>query len=447
MKCYIINYHNKYLRADLDKKVNDTTNKGDWEIWTLERQDTHIYIKSHHGAYLRADQNRMVGLTQNKREWERWTIERQDNHIYIMSHHGTYLRADLDGTINLTLNKGVWERWKINAPELVYTKKMYTILEPKFLRKFIDNNIDSKKYNSIAKLFNVKKVYNPCDKRNALTCSFYGKNFNIDTYKNSPWDKKYFSQFKKFIKDYNKSNLFNTFKIRIYLENQLECFIEELLALSSHVEIYHMEHNTDNNSQPGMLWRFLAFSDKSLDIAYCTDIDLDFNDHILNRQHLQLFIKYNKTMGRILSVYKDFETLSDLQNNSNNYAVVLASSIGIRPKRLDLDIKSSLIDYILYRDYRLTVYNSKEELDGYNTEPYSSWASGWKGYGFDEKFLKHTLFPYLVKKGEVLTSYWVDISNIKCDYPVDIACPVKTDIGFCKIYGNRFINMHTKQLI
>ena len=121
--------------------------------------------------------------------------------------------------------------------------------------------------------------------------------------------------------------------------------------------------------------------------------------------------------------------------------------IGIRPKRLDLDIKSSLIDYILYRDYRITVYNSKEELDNYNTEPYSRWASGWKGYGFDEKFIKHTLFPYLVKKGEVLTSYWANISNIKCDYPVNIPCPVRTDIEFCKIYGNRFINMHTKQLI
>ena len=55
--------------------------------------------------------------------------------------------------------------------------------------------------------------------------------------------------------------------------------------------------------------------------------------------------------------------------------------------------------------------------------------------------------PYLVKKGEVLTSYWRDISNIKCDYPVDIPCPIKTDIEFCKIYGNRFIDMRTKQLI
>ena len=46
MKCYIKNQHNKYLRADPDKKVNDTTNQSIWESWTLERQEDYFYIKS-----------------------------------------------------------------------------------------------------------------------------------------------------------------------------------------------------------------------------------------------------------------------------------------------------------------------------------------------------------------------------------------------------------------
>ena len=40
-----------------------------------------------------------------------------------------------------------------------------------------------------------------------------------------------------------------------------------------------MKHDS-GYCQPGTLWRFLAFDDKSNDIVYETDVDINFNERI-----------------------------------------------------------------------------------------------------------------------------------------------------------------------
>ena len=123
--------HNTNLRADPDNGVNLTTNREEWERWTIENKGDYFYIKSHHGTDLRADPDGRVSLTTNREEWERWTLEREENYFYIKSCYGTYLRADPDKTVNLSTNRMEWERWTLEWDDRTF--KFFTITNNGFL--------------------------------------------------------------------------------------------------------------------------------------------------------------------------------------------------------------------------------------------------------------------------------------------------------------------------
>ena len=80
--------------------------------------------------------------------------------------------------------------------------------------------------------------------------------------------------------------------------------------------------------------------------------------------------------------------------------------IGIYPKLLKINIKTLIINFILYNIFRSkSEYPNKifdyEEDTYFNKKIYDkeySWGGFWTIYGFDEKFFKHTLFPYIVEK-------------------------------------------------
>jgi hypothetical protein len=158
-----------------------------------------------------------------------------------------------------------------------------------------------------------------------------------------------------------------------------------------------------------MLWRFLSFDDKELSVVFCSDIDVTLNQHVTRT--LQLFLNSNKTMGRLLSNPYNNNYINGDSNNPMNYTVCLGSTIAFRPRQLDINIKNTIINYILYRKNRMNANKPWEEFDDKNTErfnkPIGSHTCGWGGiwtmYGFDEKIFKHAIFPYLVQRGEILS--------------------------------------------
>ena len=117
---YLESHHGTYLRADPNRGINLTTNRGEWEIWTIEQEGFYFYIRSQHRTYLRADPDGTVNLTNVRKGWERWILELENEYFYIKSWYGMYLKADPSGKVDLTKCRGGWEKWicQYNKPLL-----------------------------------------------------------------------------------------------------------------------------------------------------------------------------------------------------------------------------------------------------------------------------------------------------------------------------------------
>ena len=129
-----------------------------------------------------------------------------------------------------------------------------------------------------------------------------------------------------------------------------------------------------------------------------------------------------------------------------NYAVCTACSLFMRPKKLDINMKQLIINYIHYRKYRTTTAKPSEEFDDKNTYKYNTpigsllYGPGgdWTVYGFDEKILKHTLFPYLVQKGEVLSFMHFNKNVIE---QLESSHSIVIDYNFCNEFNNEFVEL------
>jgi hypothetical protein len=330
-------------------------------------------------------------------------------------------------------------------PEKMYST-MYPIMDIDYLDKYISENIDENQKKEISDLFEVEQIINKCDKTKCISVSFFCQNVN-NTYKNqygvinfnnekSPWYKKYYINFQKFINNFNNSIYYKTYKLRIYLENQLSIFIPKFN--NPNIEIYIMKQNSIGGC-PGMLWRYLVFDDKNIEIAHVFDIDEDFN--ILS-QYIDLFSKSDKTLGRYFQNYEK-NNLVDKKNIAINYPVVYGGIVGLRPNKSDILFTNICINYILYKISRSQSNKPNLEFDTDIETIYNmpinnyiyGWGSHWFMYGFDERIWKHLFFPYFVKKGEVLSYSHNNINKIK--YLPDVH-PTKIDYNFCKYYNNEF---------
>jgi hypothetical protein len=308
-----------------------------------------------------------------------------------------------------------------------YDREMYSILDLDYLNNFINKKISIDKKKDIEKYFEVQEIFCKKKNKNCISVSLFAQNVNnISVSKDVPnfkdqqsnWYKKYYSQLIKFIENFNSSEFYQTFTIRIYLENQLFLYKDDLLSKSDNIEIYYMKYNSIG-AQPGTLWRFLTFDDKDYEIVFCSDVDVEFNYHLKNPLHT--FMNKNKTMGRLLQYKNNYIIDKNNDNSAMNYEVCLASMIAIRTSKLDVNMKNIIVNYILYRNFRLKTTKPWEEFDDRNTSRFNKpvlihdygWGGIWTMYGFDEKLFKHTLFPYLIQKGEVLSWCKGDFNHLK----------------------------------
>ncbi len=328
--------------------------------------------------------------------------------------------------------------------------KMYRILDEDFLNKKDHFTEDEKR--EIEDYFVVEKILNEIsDKRKCISCSLFCQNSNNrfanehptpDFHdKNGKWYQKYYSSLKQMIQE--KDTILPEYKIRLYLEKQLEGFADELLSLSNHqLEIYVMKNNSIG-ANPGAMWRFLAYDDKNLDVVFTVDIDEPLKEKI---NFIESFEKSDKVFGRYMGNCKDNFYVDRKEKTAMNYAVVLASRIGYKPSQADISFKDNMIKYILHRKERCKSDKPWKEKDDdienvYN-RPIGSQYAGWGGdihmYGFDEKIFKHVFFPYFVQKSQVLTWSSSPENILK---KLDMNHPSKIDYEFTKKHNNQFIFM------
>jgi len=327
---------------------------------------------------------------------------------------------------------------------------MYTILNIDDVNSYVEN-IDKKDKLEIIDLFEVEKIINKIDKPNCISVSFFCQNVNntypnqygtIDFYdKKSNWYKKYYIKLSQLITDFSNKKFaktyLKTYKIRIYLEQQLSVFIPDLN--NKNVEIYLMKNNSIGGI-PGMLWRYLVFDDKDIEIAHAFDIDESFE---LYTTYMGKFASSNKVLGRCLvNCESNYKIKKD--SPAINYPVVYGGIIGMRPKLINLNLKDTMINYILYKKERLNSAHPNLENDTdletiYNM-PIGNHIYGWGGhwcmYGFDEKMWKHIFYPYFVKRGEVVSFISNTPNTIN---KLDNVHPSKIDYNYCKLYNNEFI--------
>ena len=327
---------------------------------------------------------------------------------------------------------------------------LYPPIPLSLLRETTQNHPDRQ---SIDEWFSVKQIIQPRPQFNKCIsiCLFKqcvdNKTQNEHEVNSEKWHDKYYVKCKKLIADFNQSWLYhsNEWKIRLYLENQLGNLLPEFSSLSDRMEIYYMNNNSIG-AQPGMLWRLLSFDDKTLEIAFSTDVD----DELCGKfDKLRTFQNHNKTLGRYISYSGDtFKIATSEENSPLNYATVIGCMIAFRPQKSDINVRETITNYILYRMMRAeTAVKPWEEYDDVNTERFCTpigghiygWGGHWTMYGFDERIFKHTIFPHFTERGEVLTWMCEDTSNyakLADDHPCKI--DYKYSMGF---RGNTFVRL------
>ncbi len=213
----------------------------------------------------------------------------------------------------------------------------------------------------------------------------------------------------------------NIWKIRAYLCPWAitQTDILERLLECDFVEVVIMKNETVGHS-PGALWRLLAMSDTLLNNALIADID-EYWDSEKILKYFPKIAQYDKALSRLHHLPRErfwlrtdgsaYNAVSD--GSAKNYPTILASRIYVQPRRLNIpDIDILMSSYAWLRQKRSTTDKPWSQIsDDEVSTPYNKgfrhdiYGAGnhWLWYCFDERFLKHVIFPWVVERGELCT--------------------------------------------
>ncbi|MCH7872995.1 MAG: hypothetical protein IID33_14970, partial [Planctomycetes bacterium] len=128
------------------------------------------------------------------------------------------------------------------------------------------------------------------------------------------WRRKYWDGLNNVVQEMSR---LPDWKLRVYVERGL--YDETCLAFSSHpqVELYRMKSCSIGGS-PGMMWRFLALADTSLDVTLVTDIDESLSQ---KSEFITSFEDHDSSIGRLGGFLSDRDYLvSPHESDAKNYA-------------------------------------------------------------------------------------------------------------------------------
>ena len=276
-----------------------------------------------------------------------------------------------------------------------------------------------KKYSGDSKMFDVESIVNPLPGKNkAISCSLFCKDVNIqkesdqhspDMSPNGKWYNRYMKPFIENMLDKFPQTEFykNGWKMRLYLANDLASkYLNLFSKYNKFLEIYVMK-SSSIGAVPGTLWRYLSYGDQSLDMVLVMDIDSppinDLYKYVKKFNNYPKHLMFKLDYGSPVVIAKD----TDAVNN----AVILGQRHLVRPKLLGLkNIKDIMSEFIRYRinapKPNLYGDNDKENVcnKSYGQHIYG-WGNNWLMYCFDERFLKHVIFYYIVQKGGMVSLY------------------------------------------
>jgi predicted O-methyltransferase YrrM len=197
--------------------------------------------------------------------------------------------------------------------------------------------------------------------------------------------------------------------VRIHVEGSLGEILESELGNHPQVEVYRLKVESVG-AAPGTLWRFLALSDRSLDLVLVTDIDEPLASKTLMTDAFER--DEDAALGRLGAFHSDRHFLiSPANSTAKNYPMILASHVLGRPALVDFDMAKALRGFMAFRRHasrteRPWAYAESDRPNSYNeaigTHVYG-WGSHWSTYCFDERFLKHVVYYHFADRGRLLT--------------------------------------------
>lgn len=222
-----------------------------------------------------------------------------------------------------------------------------------------------------------------------------------DHSKGSTWWIRYVDKLCTSLAYFDTYYYFQDWKVRIYLDPNLLHLQPILQTHTKRVEFYVMKKSSVGHN-PGALWRFLAMEDCNIDMGCIFDCD----EHVqITLPCIDTFSKNPKMgVGRFMPQC----VASIPEGGQRIHTPICAYIVCFRPSLLQLPIHRLIMQYIAYRKSIATTdkpwyYPGMTEQTPY-TRSYGldhmyGWGNYWYGYGFDERFLKHIIYPYSVRKG------------------------------------------------
>ena len=280
--------------------------------------------------------------------------------------------------------------------------------------------------------FGVADILNPLnDRPNAVSISIffanidntYADQFPITDEDRGRWIKKYFRPLMQNVRWFEEGFDTGNWKLIVYVcpnsLNELKPEIDILDELQSFdfAEIRVMAKPSIGHG-PGASWRFLAMSEFALDRVLIFDIDEPWNDSI-NTWH-EAAANYGKPFTRAHHMPRpDFwlkpETAWFINHDGSvrNYPPMLSSKLMIEPELFGIpDVDRLMASHIWLRQSRAKSPNPLSQLaDDEPLTPYNrptgrhkcGWGNHWHQYCFDERFLKHVIFPCAAEAGKLCT--------------------------------------------
>jgi len=260
------------------------------------------------------------------------------------------------------------------------------------------------------------------------------------------WERKYWLGLLRLIQQIHRINSESSnvipWVLRIYISKQLsdEGYTKKILhelsgSKKAVVELYTM-HSSSIGAQPGMLWRFLAFSDQTIHLCVVLDID----DDGLSEFKVRAIVNFTNSKHSLFGRYVGRGGVDGFfhvcrESTAKNYPAVLGSFVLFKPMQAAMSDINLVMEKFIYRMIIRSqeLYPFERGVNGYLSQikkilsPYDQvvhahlygWGGHWTMYGFDERFLKHVLLHYFAKTGAVLSFVQIDATSL---HEVTIDC-------------------------
>jgi len=317
----------------------------------------------------------------------------------------------------------------------------YPECSPEFLSQYSDEDPSD--------CYTVDRIENARPERNAAVTSLFIANCSNLFPNHNPcpsreeggiWWTRYVAKLFESVAFFDTYHTFQDWKLRIYLCPTLVDLIPRFLTRCPRVEFYIMKRPSVSHS-PGTLWRFLPLEDTSLDLGCIFDCD----DLVLYTLPCIDALRNSPNMGisRILPRISEWIIPGVVMK----YSAMWANSIIFRPSVLQIPFKRLLLQFIAYRKSVFASdapwqYPGQVEPTLY-TAPSGhmhlfGWGNHWYNYNFDERVLKHVVYPYVIRKGVLQTTVF---APWKEDDPIEM----KRDIEYVKSNpANEILELFTK---